>query len=407
MIVLCQNVFFFNNIKPVNAQISGVSDTVCRELVSAGFENVFVSEVEGTIVIGYENRRFRFEPKGCSEVMKIIDQVVEQDRDMMLIIFRNKIPLLFIEYNTLSFSNFISNKISSNEFFEELQVASEKPEFEKYKAVRTNRSEFKADVALGPNVSLQFGDWDRNVQSNINLIPELNTMLTKGLTLTAQALVPLYNNFLIPEQAETQIRPGIIALNQMIRIEDNVFLNASLGYFTRSRAGFDIELRKYFGEGNFSLSLNTGYTVYKSFSPKLIEYFEDDNYFTGIVSAEYRYCPYDLTFGVKAGNFLYNNIAARFDLLRQFGELKIGFFATVTKSSDFNGGFNFSIPLPPGKYMRIKYLRVRQSKDFSLEYRAKGFSKSVGTYDTGSQLYNILMEYNADFFKKRLIKELF
>jgi len=42
-----------------------------------------------------------------------------------------------------------------------------------------------------------------------------------------------------------------------------------------------------------------------------------------------------------------------------------------------------------------------------LEYRAKGFSKSVGTYDTGSQLYNILMEYNADFFKKRLIKELF
>lgn len=57
--------------------------------------------------------------------------------------------------------------------------------------------------------------------------------------------------------------------------------------------------------------------------------------------------------------------------------------------------------------MRIKYLRVRQSKDFSLEYRAKGFSKSVGTYDTGSQLYNILMEYNADFFKKRLIKELF
>jgi hypothetical protein len=212
---------------------------------------------------------------------------------------------------------------------------------------------------------------------------------------------------LIPEQAETQIRPGIIALNQMIRLEDNVFLNASLGYFTRSRAGFDIELRKYFGEGNFSLSLNTGYTVYKSFSPKLIEYFEDDNYFTGIVSAEYRYCPYDLTFGVKAGNFLYNNIAARFDLLRQFGELKIGFFATVTKSSDFNGGFNFSIPLPPGKYMRIKYLRVRQSKDFSLEYRAKGFSKSVGTYDTGSQLYNILMEYNADFFKKRLIKELF
>lgn len=323
MIVLCQNVFFFNNIKPVNAQISGVSDTVCRELVSAGFENVFVSEVEGTIVIGYENRRFRFEPKGCSEVMKIIDQVVEQDRDIMLIIFRNKIPLLFIEYNTLSFSNFISNKISSNEFFEELQVASEKPEFEKYKAVRTNRSEFKADVALGPNVSLQFGDWDRNVQSNINLIPELNTMLTKGLTLTAQALVPLYNNFLIPEQAETQIRPGIIALNQMIRLEDNVFLNASLGYFTRSRAGFDIELRKYFGEGNFSLSLNTGYTVYKSFSPKLIEYFEDDNYFTGIVSAEYRYCPYDLTFGVKAGNFLYNNIAARFDLLRQFGERKV------------------------------------------------------------------------------------
>lgn len=314
--------------------------------------------------------------------------------------------MLFFKYESNHYRDFVSEKFTPDEFLEVLEVSADNPEFEKFKAPLKNKSQFKADIAIGPQVKAQFGNFDRPVQANINLVPELNSLLAKGLFLKTQMILPVYNNYLIPEQAETEVRPGILALNQIIRLEDHVFFSASAGFFTQDRAGIDLELKKYFSDGRFAIGLNTGYTVYHAFVPRQIEYFEDDSYFTGVFSAEYRFSNYDLTTRILAGNFLYNDIAARFDILRQFGEVNIGFFASVSKSSEVNGGFNFSIPLPPGKFMKFRYLRLRQTKYFSWEYRAKGFVKSASTYDTGNELYEVMLEYNPVFFKKRLIKEL-
>lgn len=404
--VLCHLFLFFGIAPSVLSQTQPDFEKIQTELVSAGFENVFVTSVDSNLVVGYENRRFRFEPRGCSEVMRILDENENHDLPVLLILYRHQVPMLFIEYESNLYLDFVSGKIPSDEFLEKMKVSADHPVFEKFKAPRKNKSQFKADIAVGPQVKAQFGNFDRPVQANINLVPELNSLLAKGLSLKTQMILPVYNNYLIPEQAETEVRPGILALNQVIRLEDKVFFNASAGFFTQDRAGIDLELKKYFGDGKFAIGLNTGYTVYHAFVPKQIEYFEDDSYFTGLFTAEYRFSTYDLTTRVQAGNFLYNDIAVRFDLLRQFGEVNIGFFGSVSESSEVNGGFNFAIPLPPGKYMKFRYMRLRQTKYFSWEYRAKGFVKSAGTYDTGNELYDVMLEYNPVFFKKRLINEL-
>ena len=404
--VLCHLFLFFGIIPAGISQTEPNVEKIQTELVSAGFENVFSTKVDSILVVGYENRRFRFEPRGCSEVIRIVGENVNQDLSILLILYRNKIPMLFFEYKSTHYHEFVSGKLTPDEFLRKMKVSADNPEFDKFKSALRNKSQFKADVAIGPQVKAQFGNFDRPVQANINLVPELNTLLAKGLTIKTQMIVPIYNNYLIPEQAETEVRPGILAVNQIVKLEDQVFFNASAGFFTQDRAGIDLELKKYFGDGNFAIGLNTGYTVYHAFVPKQIEYYEDDSYFTGLFTAEYRFSTYDLTTRIQAGNFLYNDLAARFDLLRQFGEVNIGFFASISESSEVNGGFNFAIPLPPGKYMKFKYMRLRQTKYFSWEYRAKGFVKNATTYDTGNELYEVMLEYNPIFFKKRLIKEM-
>lgn len=387
------------------AQTPENTNRISQELIAEGFENVYVTFNDSTLVVGYENRRYRFEPRGIYEVIKIIDEAVGREVSLALVIHHQKIPMLFVELNTVHYRKYLLGELSADELYELISVSMDNPEISELRAPLDNPSQFKADFAIVPQFRAQFGNFDRPVQANINIIPEMNMLLLKGLTFRAQLIYPVYNNFFFDVE-EREVRPGLITLNQMVRLEDDVFLTATAGFFTMNRVGSNLEIKKFFAEGNLSIGASVGYTFYHTFVDKPIEYFEDDSYFTGLFSAEYRYQPYDLIGRIQAGKFLYNDLAIRMDVLRQFGEVNIGFFALISKSSEFNGGFNFAIPLPPGKFMKFKYLRLRQAKKFSWEYRAKGFVKNGSYYRTGNELFDIMLDYNPEFSKKRLINEL-
>jgi len=198
----------------------------------------------------------------------------------------------------------------------------------------------------------------------------------------------------------------LLTINQLVRLDDNVFFQATAGFFSTNRLGANIEFKKYLADGNIAFGSQLGFTSYNAFVEKRIENFESDSYFTGLLSIEYRYTPYDVIGKLQAGNYLYNDLAVRFDVLRQFGEVHLGFFALVSSSSEFNGGFNFAIPLPPGKYMKPKFARLRQAGHFRWEYRAKGFTKNGTFYKTGHNLFETMLDYNPDYLKKRFLIEL-
>jgi len=194
-------------------------------------------------------------------------------------------------------------------------------------------------------------------------------------------------------------------LNQFVRLEDDVYLNATAGLFDKNRAGLNLELRKYFANGRFSIGSNIGYTTGYSYTGYRTDYLDYENYLTALLDLEYRYVPFDLTGSLQAGNFLYNSLGIRFDVVRQFGEVNIGFFA-LAASGEINGGFKIAIPLPPGKYTRLKYLRVMPSEKFKWEYRAKGFPQSGTMYNTGHNLYDLFLDLNPNQIKNQIIREL-
>lgn len=402
--VLCHVVLlFFSSI--LMGQETGQIIAIENKLVNEGFENVTVwSEADSIIGIEYENRRYRFEPRALAKVIDMVSRNLEgKDVELQITVLHQMIPMVFVQVSLSAYQALMQENITLEQFSEECRFTMDTGKASQKEP--SNSSRFKPDLVIIPDWRAQFGDFDRPVQSNINIIPELNFLLGKGLSVNAQLIIPVQYNFLYDDE-EKEVRPGNITLNQLVRLEDDFFISATAGFFNRNRAGLNLELKKYFSEGKFAIGADVGFTNYHSFTGREALPYESSNYLTAFLTAEYRYVPYDLTGRLQAGNFLYNDAGVRFDVLRQFGEVNIGFFALVNTSGDLNGGFNFAIPIPPAKYTKLRFFRVRPSEKFSWEYRAKGFPTSGIAYKTGHQLFDIMLEFNPDYMKKRFLIEL-
>ena len=403
--VLCHLVYLILGISSnVVAQISTFSNNIEKGLIDEGFENVGVFSSNDTLSVFYENRRYRFEPHGLSQVIRIANKFQQsQDNTLRVVVLKDRVPHLEIFLATGSYRNYIIGRIDAIDFSNQISVSMDFADKSSYTSFR-NSSLFKVDIPVIPTWSAKFGNFHNPVESNINLIPELNSTFGKGLTFKAQLIIPIQNDFYFVSERET-IRPGNITLNQFLKLEDNFYINITVGTFNKNRAGFNFEVKKLFQEDDFGVGANVGYTTYYSFTGIETEFYDKQKYLTAILTSEYWYNPYDLTIRLDVGYFLFNVLAARFEIVRQFGEVKIGFFAFTTKD-EYDGGFRFTIPIPPRKYTRLTWLRLRPSDSFNWEYRAKGFPQNGVTYNTGYNLNDELMDYNPDFIKKQLIIEI-
>lgn len=406
IIVLCHFLLLVSGIQyHTFAQETKSVDSISRLLSDDGFENVSAVINESKLIIAFENRRYRSQARGIAEVLKIISNsgVIKENSEMYMILLHQNVPMVMVNLVLRDYQNFVKPENNDFSFTDSIIITLEFESIwgELKSAERLNSSNYKSDILIIPQFRAQFGKFTHPVESSINLIPEYNISLSKGLSFKAQLIVPVYND--LDEEGDL-VRPGIIALNQFVRLKDDVFFDVTVGCFDKNRAGGNFELKKFFSNGRLSIGANVGYTTDYSYTGVKTDYLVDENYLTALLSADYRYEPYDLTGRVQAGNFLYNELGVRCDLLRQFREVTIGFFVLATES-ELNGGFNFSIPIPPRKYTRPKYFRVRPAEKFSYEYRAKGYPTSGIMYNTENELFKLMSEYNPDFLRKNILFE--
>jgi hypothetical protein len=384
------------------------TDALNSLLINDGFENVGSVLSDTAVIVAFENRRYRDNGRAIAEAMLLIDEnfLLANPVKINFILLYQNVPMLLIGMNSQDFKDLKNQVIDIEAFSERLLVTTDYNEkFNRLKNTRTeNLTRFKPDLVVIPQIRTQFGNYDNPVQSNINLIPELYIQITKGLSFQGQLIIPLQNDFYFDDEGK-EVRPGNITLNQFIRLEDDFYINATAGLFDKNRAGLNLEIRKNIANGKFSIGSNLGYTTGYSYTGYRTDYLDYEKYLTALVEFEYRYFPFDLTGILQAGNFLYNSFGARFDVIRQFGEVNIGFFAMFA-SGDINGGFKIAIPLPPRKYTKLKYVRIRPSHKFKWEYRAKGFPQSGTMYNTGHRLHELFLDYNPDQIKNQIIRKL-
>jgi hypothetical protein len=397
-LLLCAFFFADWNSAKLYGKTNDTTAMIYSSLEIEGFENITVSISERTTLISYENRIYRSEAEGAAQVIKIIFQYLKEDKSLVLIPKFRNIPMITIKI-PFTILEEIENKKGSENLTDRIEVSMNVESYYEQitKIASKNSTKFKADIIVSPQMKARFGNFDKIAETQINIAPELRTSLWKGMSFSAQAILPLHNEL---DSLGNYVRPGLVTVNQLVRLPFNTFASGTLGYFTENRLGVDLEIKSFFLEGKFSLGASLGYTQ-ETFYSKDTWYYSDKKNFTHLTSASYRNPQLDLNFKVSYGKFLMQDKGWRFDIARQFGETEIGFYGTRTNFGN-NAGFNFSIPIFPSKYWKIKSVRIRPTESFPWEYRYK-FFEDARTYNSGNRIDNLTKKFNPDFFKKELI----
>jgi len=382
---------------------NGLADTLKDNLIEKGFENVSVILEDRRVIVTYENRMYREEIRAVKEVMKLLMPQIKEKESITLIPQNRKIPLVAITIPADEYLSFLNGKAANEKFASAIDVSLDVDSTwgKIQNTQKTNSSSYKFDIVVHPQFKAAFGRasgiYKQAVLSQINLAPEVNSTLWKGMSLSAQLIIPLHNEV---DREGDYWRPGLLTINQTLRLPHNTFVSATMGYFTQHRYGTDLEIKKYLANGRWSIAADIGYTG-SARCLKGICYYSNIDLLTGFFSVKYRFAPFDLSLSATYGKFLSRDKGWRFDILRQFGQVDIGFFVLKTETGH-NGGFNFSIPIFPPKYLPTGRIRISPAKTFPWEYRYTAFSLGGIQYKTGNSLDEFMKKLNPDYMKNQI-----
>lgn len=375
-----------------------------NKLVEHGFENVRIKLDDSRVVIAYENRVFRFEVEALKEVLNIVVPLIDDREELVLIPLNRKIPIVRFMSALQNCKYFLANKIDAKTFIEDSDIRIDVDK--DYKLLleekEHNSSDFRFDLVLKPQLKFEFGPYSKPIIMQINLAPDLRTSFWKGMRFSYEEIIPIINEF---GSRGDSIRTGMVTLNQTFRLQNALYISTTAGIFSNNRYGFDFETRKYFGDGNFSLSGNFGITSFIDFSGKTRVLYSDQFFVTGSISAEYRIEKYDLTLAASIGHYLQKDNSIRFDINREFGEIEIGFFAIRSFDGISNGGFTLIVPLFPSKYWSPSFVRVKVAENYAWSYLVKSNTTDlIGLrYNTGSRINTFIEKLNPSFIKNIFI----
>lgn len=368
-------------IKRIEASLKQLK--VASGLVERGFENVSVITEGNSKFITYENRAFRHETRAMREALSIISSVMEEDIDVTLIPQNRGIPITATPITVDKYPPISNTKISDEEFASAIDASLDiNPVWrETQKFQKANSSLYKFDLVIHPKLTAYFGQYSDPAKLRLSLAPTLYTNLWKGMSLTAQLILPIYDEI---SSEGNYWWPGLLTMNQTFRLPANIFASATIGYFTENRYGADLEIREYFANGTLSIGANVGYTGYASYMKGTLQY-SDINLLTGFLDAEYCISRFNLTLNATYGKFLYEDMGWQFNVFRQFGETGVSLFALGTDTGK-NAGVRLGIPIFPSRYFSPGRVRIRPAKEFSYEYRHKRATNSGIRYETGNSI---------------------
>jgi hypothetical protein len=198
------------------------------------------------------------------------------------------------------------------------------------------------------------------------------------------------------------IRPGFVTLSQEFRLPHQWFGRSTLGNFNANRYGADICIDHPFADNHWSAGFNAGLTG--------SSHFYDGQWVTGglntltwFAKAGYYYPGFNLQFDLSYGRYLNKDYGFRADCTRHFGETTVGFYAQYTGGKP-NGGFHFSVPLPPCKRNRQHALRLVPPRYFDWEYNAGTEFYYGRYYETRPNENRSERWYNPIYFKNEILK---
>ena len=349
---------------------------LAEKLEAAGMENVKAVRTEQGWVASFEDRLYRSSYEGVGKAVEAALACETAGQETVLVVTdENGIPVLRIGLPGEVAESYRAGNCGLKEGTE-----------------TRNRSSWKPDLCVYPQVFLENTSFDKLYRYSISLAPALEMPLWKGAELTAQVIFPIVGN----QQGELkQIRPGVVALKQGFYWKRNWKTTIEAGLLTNHRDG-RWELGGRLGLTVYSLIDNQGWTVTNR--PKVN---------AGVYAR--AYIPvWNTEVTVEGNRFVYGDYGVKGDLTRHFGEYTVGLYGIYTGGM-VNGGFSFAIPLPGRKYKRWKGMRVKPADYFSYTYSMVAWGEYIDRnlgrdYQTQPGENRSKGFYQPDFIKDFLIK---
>lgn len=256
-------------------------------------------------------------------------------------------------------------------------------------------NQYKFDFWLQPVFAANFGYREKTLQSNTSLLLQTQFYLWKGMSVNAGVLFPITNDL---DNRPKIIRPAPVFLTQFLASGKH-FVSASAGYFYNDQYGVNVQYRHHDLSGPWSFGLEGGLTGLYYYTKSGIYYENMDNLLL-IADAAYKLSRPDLTLKLSGGRYLADDEGARFDLIRQFTNVEVGLYV-MKANNGTTAGFNFAIPIPPGKIAQGRKVRFRTTDEFRWQYSyTRGFR--IGErYRTGYQLDQKLRQYHTDYLNRQ------
>lgn len=342
------------------------SNIAVEELVSMGFENVRCSENENERIYTIENNVYKAQGVGIAKAIEIIQrQGLPEDKRCKVIVTHLEMPELSLTYQPTIHTDSLST--NGNVGWETSYNVDGWEEVKKEKA--KNSSRFKVDILVYPQLSYKNLIITQIYQALFTLNPAVEVSLWKGMKLTGQLIVPVYNDGYSIYQ--DKVHPGFLTMSQRFRLPYNIRGKATVGYFNADRYGADMMLfRPFKFDERFSLEGRIGLVGIGYWDGFKLHYDTDMNW-TWTVGANFYWPRYNTQFSLKGEQYLMRDRGVKFEMIRHFRYASIGFYAMKGKEANSNGGFRFQVLLPPYRQKRHKLIpRVSTSYNMGIAYNA-------------------------------------
>ena len=375
-------------------------ELVTDVLVEMGFENVRWTEDETERVYVLQNSAYRLQGVGIGKAVDVIQRWgIPHGKSCRVIVLDNGVPQISLcyrrtaEVDTLSV---VRRQVWDASY--ELGGA-----WKKVKRAKTkNSSLFKVDVLVYPQLSFKNLILTQIYQVLFDLSPAVEVSLWKGMRLTGQVKIPVYNDGY--GIFEDKVHPGHLTVSQRFRLPYNVFAKITVGCFNADRYGVDCQFMHPLMDERFSLVARVGYTG-AGYWDGFAFHYDPKKTWTWTVGGSFYWPQYNVQMNLKVEQYLQNDRGLKFEMIRHFRYCSIGFFAMKAKDAKSNGGFRFQVSLPPYTHKRYKkWPRFDTSSNMGVLYNAGNEQYYYKTYKAETS-DNIMVEnsFNPYFIKSELL----
>ncbi len=187
-------------------------DSVRNILLAEGFQGVRIVEKPDQLLIGYENRRYRFEVRALKEGTREVAPLIMGDfKELIWIVQSRSIPLVAVTIPLAEYQRFREDPAYLPVFGESLEATINVESYwkELSRAQAVEPSTYKTVFEIRPELRLALGGFPDAVLHQFNLLPSANVFLWPGMRVVGQAIIPVTNELQVPE--EEFVRPGILS----------------------------------------------------------------------------------------------------------------------------------------------------------------------------------------------------